>query len=225
VPNPVSSFVRLLGAGWVLARYDALIPREAEPFLPAPLRYAGRAVRLFSGSQARKGRPGQRLATAFEKLGPVAIKFGQLLSTRADIFGSEFAEDLGHLKDRLPAFPLEIAQATVERSLGKPIAALFLSFEPAIAAASLAQAHPAVLHDGRKVAVKVLRPAIERRITKDVAAMRMAAALSYRVSEEARRLEMIQLVETVARALDLELDLRLEAAAASELGEVMAKMD
>jgi ubiquinone biosynthesis protein len=223
MPNPLTSVFRLIGAGWVLARHDALIPREAEPFLPPALKFAGRVVRLFSGSAARKGRPGQRLAAAFERLGPVAIKLGQLLSTRADIFGTEFAEDLGHLKDRLPAFPLEQARAMVEQALGRPIESLFLSFEPAVSAASLAQAHPAIFHDGRKVAVKILRPGIERRIALDVGAMRMAAGLAYRAAEEARRLEVIQLVETVARALELELDLRLEASAASELGEVMAK--
>ncbi len=223
MPSPISSFFRLLGAGWVLARRDALIPREAEPYLPPALKLAGRVVRLVSGGEARKGRPGQRLAAAFEHLGPVSIKLGQLLSTRADIFGTVFAEDLSHLKDRLAPFPEDQARAMVEKALGKPIGALFASFEPAIAAASLAQAHPAVLLDGRKVAVKILRPGIERRIALDVAAMRVAARLAHRLAEEARRLEAIQLVETVAGALERELDLRLEAAAASELAEVMAE--
>lgn len=219
---PLSSAFRLIGAAWVLVRHDALIPREMEPHLPPPLRVAGRTLRLFSGAAARRGRPGERLAEAFTQLGPVAIKLGQLLATRADIFGLEFAEDLGHLKDRLPAFPLEVARAEVERALDRKIETLFTEFEPAIAAASIAQAHPARLLDGRKVAVKVLRPGIELRIATDVAAMRLAARLAYRF-EEGRRLEAVQFVETVARSLELELDLRLEASAASELGEVMAK--
>jgi len=219
----VSSFFRLISAAWVLVRYDALIPREIEPLLPPSLRAAGRTVRLFSGREARKGRPGQRLAEAFETLGPAAIKLGQLLSTRADVFGLEFADDLGHLKDRLPPFPLDQARAAVEEALGRPVESLFLSFEPAVAAASLAQAHPAVLKDGRKVAVKVLRPGVEKRVATDLAAMRLAASVAYRFSEEARRLELIGFTETVARSLELELDLRLEAAACSELGEVMAK--
>lgn len=223
MPNPASSFFRLVGAGWVLLRHDALIPREAEPYIPSSLRVAGRIARLFSGGEARKGRPGERLAKAFTQLGPVAIKLGQLLSTRADIFGVEFADDLGHLKDRLPAFPLEVARAEVEKALDRKIESLFSSFEPAIAAASLAQAHPAVLLDGRKVAVKILRPGIARRVDTDIGAMRMAAGLAYRFTEEGRRLELVQLVETVARALELELDLRLEASAASELGEVMGE--
>ena len=219
----IAAFFRLLGAAWVLARHDALIPREIDPLLPPGLRFAGRVLRLFSGGEARKGRPGQRLAAAFQKLGPVAIKLGQLLATRADIFGLEFAEDLGHLKDRLPPFPMDQARAAVEEALGKPIEVMFLSFEPAIAAASIAQAHAAVLHDGRKVAVKVLRPGIEKRVFADIAAMRLGSAIAYRVSPEAKRLELIDFTETVARSLELELDLRLEASAASELGEVMAE--
>ena len=218
----LSSVFRLVTAGWVLVRYDALIPREVEPLLPPSLRAAGRMVRMFSGREARKGRPGQRLAHAFERLGPAAIKLGQLLSTRADVFGLEFADDLGHLKDRLPPFPLDQAKAAVEAALDQPLDRMFVSFEPAIAAASLAQAHPAVLKDGRKVAVKVLRPGVERRVAVDLAAMRLAGRIAYRLSEEARRLESIAFTETVARSLELELDLRLEASACSELGEVMA---
>jgi ubiquinone biosynthesis protein len=219
----IASYFRLIGAGWVLLRHDALIPREVDPFLPAGLRATGRVFRLFAGGEANKGRPGQRLARAFETLGPVAIKLGQLLSTRADVFGLEFADDLGHLKDRLPPFPLDQARAAVELALDRKLETLFSRFEPAVAAASLAQAHEAVLLDGRKVAVKVLRPGVERRVATDIAAMRLAARLAYRWSEEARRLETIQFTETVARSLALELDLRLEASAASELGEVMAK--
>jgi len=86
--------MRLMAAGMVLARHDALAPREFAHLLPAPARFGASVVRLLAGGYGRKGRPGQRLATAFEKLGPVAIKLGQLLSTRADIFGTEFAEDL-----------------------------------------------------------------------------------------------------------------------------------
>jgi ubiquinone biosynthesis protein len=218
----IPAFFRLIGAAWLLVRYDALLPREIDPLLPPGLRFAGKALRLFSGGAAHRGRPGQRLAAAFERLGPVAIKLGQLLATRADVFGLEFAEDLGRLKDRLPPFPLNEARAAVELALDKPIEAMFASFEPAIAAASIAQAHPAILHDGRKVAVKVLRPGIERRVAADVAAMRLGAAIAYRMSPVARRLEAIRFTETVASSLELELDLRLEAAAASELGEVMA---
>ena len=219
----LSSLFRLIGALWVLMRHDALIPRELDPLLPPQAKPLAWFVHLFAGREAKQGRPGQRLALAFEQLGPVFIKLGQLLSTRADAFGIEFADDLGHLKDRLPPFPTEVARAVVEQQLGKPIAAMFTSFEPPVGAASLAQAHPATLLDGRKVAVKVLRPGIEQQVATDIGAMRLAASLAARGPAEARRLEPRAFVETIARSLELELDLRLEASAASEMGEVMAK--
>lgn len=214
---------RLIGAGWVLVRHDALAPKELDPVLPPSARAAAKVLRLFAGSEGKRGRPGERLARAFETLGPAAIKLGQLLSTRADIFGTVFAEDLSHLKDRLPPFPLEVARAEIEASLGRPIDSLFTRIEPPVAAASLAQAHPAVLADGRKVAVKVLRPGVEARVAADIAAAGLAARLANALVPAARRLEPIAFVATVARSMELELDLRMEAAAASELGEVMAR--
>ena len=217
------SFFRLVGAGWVLARNDALIPRELEPLLPARARVLGKVVRLFAGGQAKVGRPGERMARALEHLGPVAIKLGQVMSTRADIFGRDFAEDLGRLRDKLDPFPIERARAEVERSLGRPLESLYSKFEPPVAAASLAQAHPACLLDGRKVAVKVLRPGIERRIWDDIDALGLAARFARNLGPEARRLEPMALAATVARSLQLELDLRFEAAGASELSEVMAR--
>ncbi len=220
--SSISSALRVAAAGWVLVRHDALVPREFAPQLPAPARYAARLVRLFAGPQGRRGRPGERLAAAFEALGPAAIKLGQLLSTRADVFGDEFAGDLSRLKDRLPPFPMAVAMAEVEASLGKPITSLFSSFEPPVAAASIAQAHPATLLDGRRVAVKVLRPGVERRIAADVGALYLGAALADRFAPPLRRLEPRGFAGAVAKSLLLETDLRLEAAAASEMGEVMA---
>jgi ubiquinone biosynthesis protein len=217
-----TAFVRLLGAGWVLARADAVLPREIDGILPPPVRLMARLLRLLAGPQARRGRPGERLATALERLGPVAIKLGQVLSTRADIFGRAFADDLSHLKDRLAPFPTEIARAMVAAELDRPVEAMFASFGEPIAAASIAQAHPATLLDGRKVAVKVLRPGVEQRVARDVAALRLAGGIAEHFGAEARRLEPRALTEVVSRSLELELDLRLEAAGASELGELMA---
>jgi ubiquinone biosynthesis protein len=214
---------RLIGAGWILARNDALIPRELDPFLPPALRALGAVLRLVSAGRSRQGRAGERLARALERLGPVAIKLGQLLSTRADVFDAEFAEDLSRLKDRLAPFAHDAARAEVERSLGRPIEALFASFGPAVAGASLAQAHEASLPDGRRVAVKVLRPQVERRVAADSQALRLAARLVERWAPAARRLEPQAFAATVIRATELELDLRLEAAGADELGSVMAK--
>jgi len=207
----------------VLIRHDALIPREIDPLLPPSARAAAGVLRLFSAPAVRHGRPGERLARALERLGPVSIKLGQLLSTRADIFGAAFAADLGHLKDAVPPFPEAEARAEVERALERPISALFSEFGPSVGAASIAQAHSAVLLDGRRVAVKVLRPHVERRVAEDLGAMKLGAALVNRLVPLARRLQPEAFVATVARSLELELDLRMEGAGASELGEVMAK--
>jgi ubiquinone biosynthesis protein len=201
---------------WALGRADALLPREIDPLLPGSLKIAARLSRLFAGRQAREGRPGQRLAHTLVRLGPVSIKLGQFLSTRGDIFGQTFADDLAHLKDRLPPFPTAVARAEVEAALGKPLNALYASFDDPVAAASLAQAHRARLHDGRVVAVKVLRPGVERRVARDVQAMALAADIAAGWSI-ARRLEPRAFAATVSRALTLELDLRMEAAAADEL--------
>ncbi len=213
---------RLIAAAWTLARADALIPRELGSAAPPSLQALGGLIRLFAGPAARAGRPGQRLARAFEGLGPVAVKLGQLLSTRADVFGQVFADDLAHLKDRLPPFPQDQAEAIVAADLGRPVASVFARFGPAVAAASLAQAHDADLPDGRRVAVKVLRPGIERRVAADLHALALAARWTERLVPSARRLEPRALVAAVAAALTAELDLRIEAAGADELAEVMA---
>jgi len=223
VRHPVGAALRMVRWGWVLARHDALIPREANPLLPAWGRPFARLIQLFASRKHRAGRPGQRVGQAFEHLGPVAIKLGQVLATRADIFGLQFAQDLGRLKDKLPPFPLEEAKREIERSLGRPAESLFIDLTEPMGAASLAQAHPARLADGRKVAVKVLRPGVERRVAQGLDAMRLGAKLVDRFVEPARRLEPRAFVEIIAQSLQLELDMRLEAAAASELAEVMAK--
>ncbi|HQP20269.1 MAG TPA: AarF/UbiB family protein, partial [Phenylobacterium sp.] len=219
----IAALGRLIGAGWRLARNDALLPRELEELYPPSILALSGTVRLLAGAEARRGRPGERLARSLEGLGPVAIKLGQLLSTRADIFGVEFAEDLARLKDKLDPFPMEAARREIEASLGQPVEALFDDFGPPVAAASLAQAHRARLKDGRAVAVKVLRPGITRRVGEDAEVLRLAARLVEKVSAPARRLEPIALAETVIKATELELDLRLEAAGCDEMGEVMAR--
>jgi ubiquinone biosynthesis protein len=219
----IGAFGRMTAAVWALVRNDALLPRELDALYPASLGAAAKALRMFAGSGARSGRPGERLARSLEGMGPVAIKLGQLLSTRGDFFGREFAEDLSRLKDRLPAFPTAAARVEVERELGRSIESLYAEFGEPIAAASLAQAHEAKLKDGRKVAVKVLRPGIERRVSNDAESLALAASLIDRWIPPARRLEPKAFADTVIRATILELDLRLEAAGADELREVVAK--
>jgi ubiquinone biosynthesis protein len=216
----LGAFLRLIGAGWTLVRNDALLPRELEGYYSNGVRTVAGVLRVFATEKT--GRPGERLARSLERLGPVAIKLGQLLSTRADIFGRTFAEDLSRLKDKLPPFPTAQARALVEQELGRPIDALFVAFGEPVAAASLAQAHHAVLLDGRRVAVKVLRPGIDRRVAADSEVLKLAGALIERWAPPVRRLEPAAFAATVVRATELELDLRLEAAGADELSEVMA---
>src|SRR5882672_7237139 len=144
-------------------------------------------LRLLAG---RRPEPrGQRLREAFERLGPIFVKFGQVLSTRRDLLPPDIADELAKLQDRVPPFDPQLAFAEIERSLGRPLGELFASLERTpVASASIAQVHLATLHDGREVAVKVLRPAVEREVAKDLALLETAAALVERLSAEARRL-------------------------------------
>lgn len=211
--------VRLVRIGYALARHDALFPFYEAPTPPAARALARGLARLLR----RRGLPdrrGQRLATALTSLGPCFIKLGQTLSTRTDLFGADVADDLAQLQDRLAPFPSDIAFQTIERELGKPLTALYERIEPApVAAASIAQVHLAVTGDGQEVAVKVLRPGIEAAFERDIALMRWLATWAVRIAPKGRRLRPIEVVEAFADTVRAEMDLRLEAAAASELGE------
>ncbi len=208
----------------MLTRYDALLPVEYQDKLPTLARIMGRIVRVLAF--ARRGdRPGKRFARALEKLGPAYIKLGQFLATRGDILGNAFAEDLSSLKDNVAPFRHADARAVIAAEFGAPVETLFAELGPAIAAASVAQVHRARTVSGRSVAVKVLRPGVETRIAKDIEAFRLGAKLAHRLSPAARRLEPRALVETLARSLTLEMDLRLEAASCAEVGEIAADID
>ena len=174
---------------------------------------------MLGRRRARAGTPGERLARALERLGPAYIKLGQMLATRPDIVGAEVAEALEHLQDRLPPFPTQQARAEIAASFGRPVEELFSSFGEPVAAASIAQVHGRDQRCRRAVAVKVLRPGIEADFARDLDALAFCRALAERLSAEARRLRLIALVETLAASVALELDLRMEAAAASELAE------
>ncbi|MGH6827637.1 MAG: AarF/UbiB family protein, partial [Rhizomicrobium sp.] len=169
----------------------------------------------------RRDRPGAgaRLAEALKGLGPATIKLGQMLATRPDIVGEETALSLAHLQDRLAPFPLSAARAGIAKSFGRPVEEVFSSFGNAVAAASVAQVHHATTSDGVEAAVKVLRPKIRTLFARDLKAFFLLARLAERLSSEARRLRLIAMVEALSEMVAIELDLRMEAAAASELYE------
>ena len=209
--------VRLLRAGWTLTRHDALLPREFAHLAPTPLRVFASVTRL--GAKTKDKRPGERLAAAFEKLGPAYVKLGQFMATRPDIIGFEMADDLSRLQDKMPPFATAVARREIETTFGASVNDLFTEFSDPVAAASIAQAHKARLKSGEAVAVKVLRPSIERIATQEFRAFSRAARIFEALSQTARRMEPVQFVETLKAAAAIELDLRMEAGAASELSE------
>ena len=159
-----------------------------------------------------------RLRLALETLGPIFVKFGQVLSTRRDLIPPDIAEELTKLQDNVPPFPSEEAAACIESSLGAPTAELFASFDTdPVASASIAQVHFAVLHDGREVAVKVLRPGMLDVIDQDLSLMRALAALIERLAPDGRRLKPREVVGEFDKYLHDELDLLREASNCSQL--------
>ncbi|MFN3673379.1 MAG: 2-polyprenylphenol 6-hydroxylase [Bosea sp. (in: a-proteobacteria)] len=202
--------------GFVLAREGALALVDPS-VLPPLARGAIRLGRLIERPGA--GSSATRLAAALERLGPSYVKFGQFLATRPDVVGMRIAADLSALQDRMPPFPMEQARATIAAAHGMPAEQVFAEFGPPVAAASIAQVHRARLKDGREVAVKVLRPGIRDRFQRDLAAMRFGAEWAESRSAEARRLRFSGVVDTLARSVTMEMDLRLEAAALSEFAE------
>lgn len=184
---------------------------------PAPLALVLRALRP---RVPPLGRPGERLAAALGALGPGFVKLGQALSTRADLVGEAVAADLSRLQDKLDPFPAAAARATIEAELGQDMATLFAAFDDeAVAAASIAQVHFARTPDGRDVAVKILRPGVEAAFAADVALLDWLARLAILALPRLRRLRPVEVVETLARSVSREMDLRLEAAAATEMAE------
>ncbi|MBI5011295.1 MAG: ubiquinone biosynthesis protein UbiB, partial [Methylocystis sp.] len=218
----VGHFYRLARAGYIMAREGvfalldpALLPPAAAPLV--------RFANLFAGGK-RDG-AGRALVRALAQIGPSYVKLGQFLATRPDIVGGEIADALTALQDRMEPFGRDKAVAIVEKALGRSIDELFVSFGEPVAAASVAQVHVAQAQykDGvRKVAVKVLRPGIEGRFALDLRDMYRVARFAERYSAEARRLRMIEVVDTLARTVRLETDFRLEAAAASEFADNVA---
>jgi len=215
----IPSLVHLLR----LARVGLVFAREGVLGLidPAPLPVSARVMLRCARLLERPSSPDKasRLSAALTRLGPTYVKLGQFLATRPDVVGVALARDLERLQDRMPPFPQAQAEAAVATALDRKLKDVFPVFGPAVAAASIAQVHRAALANGRVVAVKVLRPGIESQFKADVAAFFAVARAAEEWSAEARRLRLVEVVATLARSVTIEMDLRLEAAALSEMAE------
>jgi ubiquinone biosynthesis protein len=218
--------LRAITIFWVALRYglDELVLTS---FQHRGLRALARLVSMGRDLSAPRG---QRLREALERLGPIFVKFGQVLSTRRDLLPPDLAEELAKLQDRVPPFPAEVAIATIERAFKKPLDQLFLSFErEPVASASIAQVHFATLRDEqgrvRDAAVKVLRPGMLKAIEQDLALMRLMAGWVERLSADGKRLKPREVVAEFDKYLHDELDLMREAASTAQLRRNMAGLN
>ena len=218
----MTRYLRAVFILWVILRYGL------DELVLSGFRLRGLARIISFGRRRHLDAPrGQRLREALEGLGPIFVKFGQVLSTRRDLMPPDIADELARLQDRVPPFPSEVAIATIERAFRRPVSAIFESFErEPVASASIAQVHFATLRtrDGelREVAVKVLRPGMLPVIEKDLDLMRILARWVEALSHDARRLKPREVVAEFDKYLHDELDLVREAANAAQLRRNMA---
>ncbi len=213
--RPSTHLWRLLKWGRTLARHGALAGIERDPITPPQVRRIIRIARF--GARVPKV---PQYAEAFQAIGPAAIKLGQALATRPDLVGDEAAHDLQRLQDRLPALPFPIIKAAIERGLARPVAEVFASIEETpVGAASIAQVHRAVTTDGVTVAIKVVRPGVEADFAAALETYEWAAAQMEIIGGEFARLRPRATIATFRQWTLRELDLRREAASASELAE------
>ena len=216
--SAITHTLRLARSGYVFAR-EGVFGFADPSTMPPQAQFAVRMARLIE-------RPGAatsgRLSRALTRLGPTYVKLGQFLATRPDVVGITMARDLENLQDRLPPFPQAQAEAVVVTAFDRPVYEVFASFGESVAAASIAQVHRAeVEKDGvrKTVAVKVLRPNVGGRFRHDLSSFMFAARKIEAISAEARRLRPVEIVDTLSRSVAMEMDLRLEAAALSEMAE------
>ena len=215
--QPAIHILRLLGWGRVLARHGALRIVEEGPNTPGPVRRLCRIARI-GAHQPRQ----PDYAHAFQAIGPAAIKLGQSLATRPDIVGMEAAANLLTLQDSLPPVPMAQIRQEIETSFGRPIETMFARFdEEPVGSASVAQVHRAESPEGRALAVKVLRPGVRERFARDIDTYEWAAAHLEALGGEAARLRPRAVIANFKRWTNRELDLRREAASASELADAM----
>ncbi|MHA6332741.1 2-polyprenylphenol 6-hydroxylase [Qipengyuania sp. CAU 1752] len=215
--RPITHIWRLLKWGRTAARHGALRGIERDPNTPTPVKRLARIARLGARVPAVPDYAG-----AFQDIGPAAIKLGQSLATRPDLVGQEAADNLLSLQDSLPPVPFAEIEASVAATFDQPLETLFTEIDPEpIGAASIAQVHKAVTSEGRKVALKVLRPGIREQFARDIQTYEWAAAHVEAMGGEAARLRPRLTIANFKRWTNSELDLRREAASASELADCM----
>lgn len=211
----LKAFLRVLRISRVLVRYrlDEVTPAAR---LFQPLVWMRRfSVDTVGAAQMSRG---ERLTRALEELGPIFVKFGQVLSTRRDLLPADVADALEKLQDKVAPFPGREARALIEKELGGPIESFYADFdETPLASASIAQVHPARLKDGREVVIKVLRPRIQESVEEDLALLRAMGAIAERRLSAAERIRPLAVVEEIERTMRHELDLMREAANGSLL--------
>ena len=218
--SSATHLIRLARWGTTLARRRALVGIEDDPNAPVPVKRLVKLARLATFT----GKGGTRdYAGAFRAIGPAAIKLGQSLATRPDLVGDEAAYNLLSLQDSLPPVPFAQIEASMASSFAQPLSTLFAEIDPEpVGAASIAQVHKGVTTDGRKVAIKVLRPGIREKFARDIQTYEWAAAHVEAMGNEAARLRPRATIANFKRWTNSELDLRREAASASELAQTMA---
>lgn len=207
---------RLISINFTLARFglDEIV---LSMHFYRPLYWLGK-INPFNWFRGNNRSEAERLRLCIESLGPIFIKFGQMMSTRRDLFGDEIADELEKLLDRVPPFPWHQARDIIEQQLGMPLEQAFSKFdEREIASASIAQVYGAQLPDGRDVVVKIVRPGIEQKIRQDIEVLMLLAKMADRYWNQARRVKPIQVVREFETTIFNELDLVREAANASEL--------
>jgi ubiquinone biosynthesis protein len=218
VISATTHIARLARATFVFAR-EGVFGVVDPSLVPPPAQLLVRLARLIERPGAKSG---PRLSRALTRLGPAYLKLGQFLATRPDVVGVVMARDLEALQDRLPPFSQAAAEAVIEQSLERPLGQAFASLGPAVAAASIAQVHRGeVDRDGvrQQVAVKVLRPNVASRFRRDLSDFFFVAHKAEAHSADARRLRLVEVINTMSRTVAIEMDLRLEAAALSEMAE------
>lgn len=215
------TYLRLMRAGFILMREGVVASLPADE-LPPLAGFAHRVAGLLAKRRSKSTERTDRLARAIARLGPSWVKLGQFLATRPDVVGAEIADDLAGLQDRMATFPEAQARAAIEGSLGRQVSDLYARFDAPIAAASIAQVHPAEVADEngtRKVAVKVIRPGVRQRFKHDLEAFYLVAKLQERFIPASRRLRPVEITKTLEQTTRIEMDLRLEAAALSEMAD------